>query len=185
MTDFDVTTLRGRRADRRWNRTAVGDLLERLTWSRPDQEAIVGWAGAYGDPAFARVTYRQADEAANRVANALLAAGLEPADRVLLYCENSVEALLTLLGIAKAGLVAVPVNPLMAPDVLRWAIGHVEARFAIVDAELWPRAEQAFTESGLLPAVAIPIGDEEVPSATVFSDWIAAQPATEPDVTIH
>src|SRR3954467_3433210 len=82
MTDFDVTTLRGRRADRRWNRTAVGDLLERLTWSRPDQEAIVGWTGAYGDPAFARVTYRQADEAATRVANALLAAGLEPADRV-------------------------------------------------------------------------------------------------------
>jgi hypothetical protein len=39
---FDVTTLRGRRADQRWNRTAVGDLLERLTWSRPDQDAIVG-----------------------------------------------------------------------------------------------------------------------------------------------
>jgi acyl-CoA synthetase (AMP-forming)/AMP-acid ligase II len=185
MTDFDVTTLRGRRADERWNRTAVGDLLERLTWSRPDQEAIVGWTGAYGDPAFARVTYRQADEAANRVANALHAAGLKPADRVILYCENSVEALLTLLGIAKAGLVAVPVNPLMAPDVLRWAIGHVEARFAIVDAELWPRAEEAFTESGLLPAVSIPIGEAVLPGATRFSDWIAPQPASEPGVTIH
>jgi acyl-CoA synthetase (AMP-forming)/AMP-acid ligase II len=185
MTEFDVTTLRGRRADQRWNRTAVGDLLERLTWSRPDQEAIVGWTGAYADPAFARMTYQQADEAANRVANALLAAGLEPADRVVLYCENSVEALLTLLGIAKAGLVAVPVNPLMAPDVLRWAVAHVEARFAVVDAELWPHAEAAFTESGLLPAVTIPIGGAEVPGATPFSDWLAPQPSTEPGVTIH
>src|SRR3954454_11456151 len=130
---FDVTSLRGRRADQRWNRTAVGDLLERLTWSRPDQEAIVGAPGAYFDTDFARVTYRQGDEAANRVANALLAAGLEPADRVLLYCENSVEALLTMIGIAKAGMVAVPVNPLMAPDVLTWAIEHVEPRLAIVD----------------------------------------------------
>src|SRR3954454_4959075 len=185
MTDFDVTTLRGRRADRRWNRTAVGDLLERLTWSRPDQEAIVAWAGAYGDPSFARVTYRQADEAANRVANALLAAGLEPADRVVLYCENSVEALLTLLGIAKAGLVAVPVKPLMAPDVLSWGVRQREARFAVVDAELWPRAEGAFADSGLAPAVSVPIGDAEVPGASAFADWIAPQPATEPDVTIH
>jgi non-ribosomal peptide synthetase component E (peptide arylation enzyme) len=84
MSTFDVTSLRGRRADQRWNRTSVGDLLERLTWSRPDQTAIVGAPGAYFDPAFARVTYRQGDETANRAANALRAAGLEPADRVLL-----------------------------------------------------------------------------------------------------
>ena len=58
MSAFDVTSLRGRRADQRWNRTAVGDLLERLTWSRPDQEAIVGAPGAYFDPRFERVTYR-------------------------------------------------------------------------------------------------------------------------------
>src|SRR3954462_6510578 len=143
MTDFDVTTLRGRRADRRWNRTAVGDLLERLTWSRPDQEAIVGWAGAYGLPASPRLSYRQADEAANRVANALLAAGLEPADRVVLYCENSVEALLTMIGIAKAGMVAVPVNPLMADDVLAWGMGRVEPRLTVVDAALRERVATA------------------------------------------
>ena len=61
---FDVTNLRGRRASQRWNRTAVGDILERLTWSRPDQEAIVGWTGAFADPAFERVSYRRADETA-------------------------------------------------------------------------------------------------------------------------
>jgi acyl-CoA synthetase (AMP-forming)/AMP-acid ligase II len=182
---FDVTSLRGRRASQRWNRTAVGDILERLTWSRPDQEAIVGWTGAFADPAFERVTYRHADETANRVANALLASGLEPADRVMLYCDNSVEALLTLMGIAKAGLVAVPVNPLLAPDVVSWAIGHVEARFAIVDAELWPRAQRAFEAAGLRPGVTIPIGGGAVDGTVAFADWIAGQPASEPDVEIH
>ena len=171
MTAFDVTSLRGRRADQRWNRTAVGDLLERLTWSRPDHEAIVGAPGAYFDPAFARVSYRHGDETANRVANALLAAGLEPSDRVLLYCDNSVEALLTMIGIAKAGLVAVPVNPLMAPDVLTWAIDHVEPRFAIVDEVLRERAESAGLQPDLI--------------TTDFSNWIAPHAATEPDVTIH
>jgi acyl-CoA synthetase (AMP-forming)/AMP-acid ligase II len=182
---FDVTTLRGRRADQRWNRTAVGDILERLTWSHPDKEAIVACPGAFADPAFERVTYRQADAIANQVAHALLAAGLQPADRVILYCDNSVEALLTMVGIAKAGLVAVPVNPLMAPDVLEWAIEHVEARFAIVDAELWPRAERAFTAAGLPPAVTIPIGGTEAPGAVTLTAWIAGQTATEPDVVIH
>ena len=39
---LDVTTLRGRRAANRWERTAVGDVFERLTWSRPDQPVIIG-----------------------------------------------------------------------------------------------------------------------------------------------
>jgi acyl-coenzyme A synthetase/AMP-(fatty) acid ligase len=134
--DFDVTNLHGRRATGRWNRMAVGDLLERVTWSFPDKEAIVGWEGAYGSPEYARVSYRVADETANRVANALIAAGLERGDRVLLFCDNSVEAMLMMIGIAKAGLVAAPVNPMMAPDVVARAIEHVQARFVVVDAVL-------------------------------------------------
>jgi len=33
--EFDVTSLHGRRAAQRWNRVAVGDILERLTWAHP------------------------------------------------------------------------------------------------------------------------------------------------------
>lgn len=49
--DFDVTTLHRRRADQRWNRMVVGDLLERLVWSSPDKDALVGWTGAYATDA--------------------------------------------------------------------------------------------------------------------------------------
>lgn len=186
MSDFDVTTLHGRRADARWNRLAVGDMLERVTWSTPDHEAIIGRRGAFGDPEFERVTYREADVAANRVANALLSAGLQRSDRVVLYCDNSVEALLTLIGIAKAGLVAVPVNPLVAPEVLSWAIEHVQARFAITDAGLYARGAPAFAAAGLSPAVAIPTGGErEVKGVAGFSDWISQASDAEPDVAIH
>ena len=44
---LDVTSLNHRRAVNRWERVSVGDVLERLRWSVPDQAAIVGWAGAY------------------------------------------------------------------------------------------------------------------------------------------
>jgi acyl-CoA synthetase (AMP-forming)/AMP-acid ligase II len=181
---FDVTNLHGRRATSRWNRMSVGDLLERLTWSVPDKDAIVGCEGAYGTPEFARITYRQADEIANRVANALLAEGLAKGDRVLMFCDNSVEALLALLGIAKAGLVAAPVNPVMAPDVVAWAIRHVEPRMAIVDAGLWGRAQASFAAEGLEPRVVIPVGDEPPPGSTAFADWIAPHDAGEPEVEI-
>ena len=70
---FDVTSLYNRRAVNRWERTSVGDLAERVTWSYPDKEAVIGADGAYADPRFRRVTYQQADRVANQVANALLA----------------------------------------------------------------------------------------------------------------
>lgn len=182
---FDVINLHGRRADERWNRMAVGDLLERMTWSRPDQEAVVGRPGAYADPAYARLTYAQADAAANRVANALLASGCQRSDRVLMFCDNSVEGLITLIGIAKAGLVAAPVNPVMAPDVVAWIAGQVEPRLAVVDAGLWPRAERAFVQAGLAPAVSIGVGGaSEVPGAVDFGAWIDGISDAEPDVRI-
>ena len=74
--DLDVTSLHHRRAVHRWERMSVGDLIERVTWSRPDKEAIVGRPGAYAGERMRALTYRQADQAANQVAHALLASGL-------------------------------------------------------------------------------------------------------------
>src|ERR1700727_1515304 len=140
--DLDVTSLHHRRATRRWERMSVGDLIERVTWSRPDKLAIVGRPGAYADERFAALTYRQADQAANQVAHALLARGLTQGDVVLLFCENSVEAYLAKIGIAKAGLVAAPLNPMMAPDLVTAMIDLVQPKLAIVDAELGHKGEQ-------------------------------------------
>src|SRR3978361_1485521 len=105
----DVPSLHHRRAVGRWERTSVGDLLERLTWSVPDQDAIVGRPGAYSDDRYRRLTYRAADELAKRIANVLLARGLGRGDVVMLFCENSVEAYISKIAIAKAGLVCAPV----------------------------------------------------------------------------
>ncbi|MBN9792711.1 AMP-dependent synthetase [Pseudonocardia sp. TMWB2A] len=182
---IDVTRLRGRRAVNRWERTSVGDVFERLTWSYPDKTAITGRPGAYGEERFASVTYREADGITSQVAHALAARGLEPGARVLLFCENSVEAYLAKVGVAKAGMVAVPVNPALAPDVLEHLIGQAEPGLAIVDAELWPRAEQAFTATGLRVGATITIGGGPVAGSPSFGDLLDGLPTTEPDVEIH
>lgn len=182
---IDVTSLHGRRAVHRWERASVGDVLERLTWSYPDKEAIVGWHGAYGEAQYERLTYRQADVLANQVAHALLARGLQRSDRVMLFCENSVEGYLMKLGIAKAGLVSVPVNPSLAPDVIGHLIEKTAPAFAVVDAELWPRVEKPFANTRLEPGVTIPIGGGAIPGSVVFSEFVREQPTSEPDVEIH
>jgi acyl-CoA synthetase (AMP-forming)/AMP-acid ligase II len=183
--DLDVTSLHHRRAVHRWERMSVGDLIERVTWSRPDKVAITGRPGAYADERFAALTYRQADQVANQVARALLARGLERGDVVLLFCENSVEAYLAKIGIAKAGLVAAPLNPMMAPDLVAAMIDLVRPKLAIVDAELWPRAEGPFAAKGLSAGISIPIGAPPVPGSVSFAELIAGQDGTEPDVEIH
>jgi len=183
--DVDVTSLRYRRADRRWNRTAVGDMLERMTWSYPDRVALAGAAGAYGDARYASVSYADADATANRFANALLSRGLRAGHVVALLCENSVEAFLAKLGTAKAGLVVAPINPSLAPDVVTEILGRIEASLVVVDAELWPRLQGAVGAAGLRPDVTVEIGGPAPPGSVGFSAFVADQPDTEPDVTIH
>ncbi|HEX3788856.1 MAG TPA: AMP-binding protein [Pseudonocardiaceae bacterium] len=182
---LDVSSLNHRHAVHRWERVSVGDILERLTWSYPDKEAIVGWQGAYGHPEHERLTYRMADELANRLANGLLAQGLQHGDRVLLFCENSVEAYVAKIGIAKAGLVCVPVNPTLAGDVVEHLINQARPAFAIVDAELWPRAEKPFRNTGLQPGITIPIGGNAVGGSVTYAEFCRTQPTTEPELEIH
>ncbi len=182
---IDVESLYDRRADDRWDRTSVGDMLERLTYSRPDRVAITGWDGAFGDPAFERLTYRQAATVVEQVANGLLAAGLVRGDRVLLICENSVEAYLTKLGAARAGLVSVPLNPSLAPDVVSRLIELARPRFAVVDAELWEHVQPAFADQGRTPDVTITIGGGVIGDSVAFADFVSGQSTEDAGATVH
>lgn len=182
---FDVENLIGRRSNKRWNRTSMGDIFERLCWSYPDKEAVIGGSDAYGSAKFARLTYRQADVLANQVAQALLARGVSRGDRILFFCENSVEAYVAKIGVAKAGAVCAPINPRMAPDVQDYLITLLGGKFAFVDAELWPAAADMFTKRGVTGAM-IPIGGNNLPSGWIsFEQFVDGMPTVEPDVEIN
>lgn len=64
----------------------------------------------------ANLTYRQLDVAANQLANSLLASGLQPRERVCLVVSRSLEMLVGIFAILKAGCQYVPVDGGVASD---------------------------------------------------------------------
>lgn len=183
--NVDVTSLYNRRRVNRWERVSVGDILERLTYSFPDKEAIVAWEGAYADESNARLTYKQADEKANQFANGLIGKGLQRGDRVFFFCDNSAEAFIAKVAVAKAGMVVVPMNTMIAPDVISYLINLTEPAFFIADAEHWPKLEDLFNDKQLSLDVTIPINGEVVKGSHSFESFVADQATAEPDVEIH
>ena len=184
--DLDVSTLFDRRATNRWERTNLGDILERNTWGRADKTALVGWEGAFAYPGNERLTYQQANDLQNRVSNALLARDLQRGDRVLMFCENSVEAFVTKFAIGKIGLVGAPLNPNFADDVLDILLQRLQPSFVIADAELAPRLLPALERRQMSIDVIIPIGGSAADyGATDFGEWTDSVDATEPFVATH
>lgn len=180
---IDVENFRNRRNDDRWDRVSVGDVIERMTWIEPDKTALVCTPDATIDPAYQRLSYRQANDLINRIANALLAQDLAPATRIAMFCDNSNEAWLSKIAIAKAGFVAAPVNVMMAPDVILDTLAHVDASIAIVDQAHWDTLGERLTKAGITPILSLGAGDSGV--APGLNDFIAAFDTSEPDVRIH
>ena len=84
------------------------------------------------------LTYRDLDRAANRVANAIGPAGLglEKGDTAAVMLPNGPEYMFTWMGLAKAGVVEVPLNTGLRGDLLAYMLNQAEVR-ALVVAEQW------------------------------------------------
>ena len=80
----------------------VHQFLEESATQHPYKTALV-----FGEQ---RLTYRTIEGMANRLANAFLAHGLQRGDRVAIYLNNSVEAVVSIFAILKAGGTFVVVN---------------------------------------------------------------------------
>ena len=78
------------------------------------------------------LTFAQWNERSNSLANALLGLGLVKGDRVALLAYNCVEWLELYVALAKAGLVAVPVNFRLTPAEIEYIVANCEARAMVV-----------------------------------------------------
>src|SRR5947209_13707987 len=82
----------------------IGANLERTVARVPGNEALVSCQQGV------RLTYAELDEQVDRAARALLAAGLQPGDRVGIWSPNRYEWVLVQFATAKAGVILVNVN---------------------------------------------------------------------------
>jgi len=74
-----------------------------------------------------RLTYAQIEEQANRVANGLLDLGVQRGDRVAVWLPNSVEAVVAIFAILKAGATFTVVNATTKPGKLTYILGNCAA----------------------------------------------------------
>lgn len=87
--------------------------------------------------------YQTLNQAVNRVANGLLAAGLTPGDRLAVYGKNSDAYVIAWLAAAKAGLVHVPINFALSSDELRYILDQSGATGLLSDISLADKVSAA------------------------------------------
>ncbi|EXF44237.1 acyl-CoA synthetase [Pseudomonas sp. BAY1663] len=109
-------------------RNTIGDALQRTAQQRKAQIAL-----EYQDRSW---SYQALDQAANRVANHLLAAGLDKGDRVAAYGKNSDAYLVLWLACTRAGLIHVPVNFSLTERELAYVLDQSGARALFADDSL-------------------------------------------------
>ena len=102
--------------------------LEHSATMFPEKTALVTSKGRY--------SYGEINEMANRVANALIGEGLEKGDRIALFMENSLEAVICIFGILKAGCIFLPVNPTTKTEKLSYILNNCQARAILSAVEM-------------------------------------------------
>ena len=144
------------------------DIPRSYVKSRPDKTALV--AGER------RISYAQLDEKANRVAQALLAAGVEPGERVAFLDRNVPEYFELLFGAAKVRAVTVAVNWRLAPPEMAYILNHSKVKVLLVGREFLGHVEQMDLE--IHPQLLVVGGaDADRPG---FAEWYGAHEATDP-----
>ena len=120
------------------------DAQRRSAATYPDHAAIV-FNGR-------TTTHRAFDEASDRVATGLAAAGIAPGDRVGLYAVNSDAFAITYFGILKAGATVVPINLLLNPKEVAYNLNDAGVRAVIYSDPMGTPMKEVRT---LLPATTI------------------------------
>ncbi|HEY9157362.1 amino acid adenylation domain-containing protein [Candidatus Binatus sp.] len=99
------------------------------------------------------LTYAELDASANRVANSLIRHGVHAGDRVALWMPKSLEAIISIWGVLKAGAAFVPVDPAAPVARLATIARDCEIRALVTAMDRADDLQQAFGASAPMRAV--------------------------------
>ncbi len=128
LTTLRTLAKRGTIRDMSW-----ADLLEEQARKIPDKNMLL-----YRDE---KLTYRQMNENANRVANLFVKLGGGKGKGVGIFMRNSPRFLDIFFGVQKIGMYVVPINAELKGEGLKYIISHSDIEFLAADAELLPTVE--------------------------------------------
>jgi len=128
----------------------VHDYLSFSAQKFPDKEALI-----YGNE---RLTYKDLDERSDALSCALIDAGMNRHDRVIIFLDSSFETVISLYGILKAGGTFVILNSSMKAKKLRYILEDSGATFLITHTKKADIIHEVFGKLTTLPTV-LWIGD--------------------------
>lgn len=105
-------------------------------------------------------TYKEFDEAVNRLVRLLSVSGFKKGDVISLLMPNSVEYIIAYFACFKIGAIAGPVNSLLKPHEMAYVINNSEAKALLVNLEFMPAIEEIENELETLEAI-IELNDEK------------------------
>lgn len=141
----------------------LDDLLRSIVASHPDAPALGSRDTA--------IDFATLDARVRRIANGLAASGAT-GDRIAIVGRNSEEQVELLLGVVRAGQVALPVNWRLAAREIEYILAHSGAARVFVDREFADVVTQA------LKARPVPLIVLDNQGATGFAAWRDSQPDT-------
>ena len=130
------------------------------------------------------LTFTQWNDRANRLANGLLGLGLAPGDRVALLAYNRVEWMEFYVALARAGLVAVPINFRLTSPEIAYIVEHSEASAFIVHDELLDRVAPMRAMLPVAPHRYVQLGGEAADGWVGYEALIAAASDAPPVVAV-
>jgi acyl-CoA synthetase (AMP-forming)/AMP-acid ligase II len=150
----------------------------------PDKPAVIMV------PSGARMTYRDVDEASNRLAHFLRAAGLATGDHFAILAENHLRYLEVATAGERAGLYYTPINSHLTVDEVAYILDNSHSRVLITTDRLRDIAVAAAAKAGCVERVldldddddalaglpSTPIADESLGSAMFYSSGTTGQP---------
>jgi acyl-CoA synthetase (AMP-forming)/AMP-acid ligase II len=150
----------------------IGDIPRVHAQAHPDRIALAfeGRTTSYGE----------LDARSSQVAQALLASGVRPGERIAHLGKNSDLYVELLLGATKVGAVMTPVNWRLTPREAQYIIEDSEARLLFVGPELLPSVD-AYRPASRSCQV---IGMETAYQGRSFRAWRDAHPARDPRLEI-
>ena len=145
----------------------LADIVRDNAAQRPDKAALV-----CDDRT---LTYAELDTESSKVANALLASGVGPQDRVGIISKNIAEYFTVTYGAAKINAVSVAVNWRLAPPEMAYILDNAEADVILVEDEFLEHvASMDLPRDPTIVAVGGDTGHVQ------YADWIAGQPTDDP-----
>lgn len=152
----------------------VEDFLTASTSRYPTKVALVD-----GET---RLTYTEINQRTNRFAHVLRNNGLQRGDRVVVFADNSADAVVAIFGTLKAGGVFSPVNPTTKADKLGWILSNCRAEAIVTQAKLLPLVTEALRLAPSVKTCIILDGDApaSLPGAVSMQRAFASMPDTAP-----